>query len=1045
MNKLVYLIFIIIIVFFIIYYLNKLLRNNYLKYDFEIKNYYENTYPNNFLYRINKNYKKIENINQLIKYQKKYIKQYIFNDKESFLKYYNDFDLKYYKNKYFKNSDKSDYEIMLYYHNTGKNLRHTKNNKLKIVIYTPIFDINSGGIVVMHNLAKLINELHNPNIYAKLFIINNFRYKNIFCNDFATIEDIDDNTFVIYPEIISGNPLNAKKCMRWILLDLGIDMPLNHYEKWNKKDLIYFWETKDTTNKYFKQLSCPWFNNIFYNKGLKFEERQKTCYLIKKGKLIHKKINYYHKNNDSICLDNITSLKEKCEIFNTCKYFYCYDPNSMYVIYAILCGCIPIIYPIEGMTKEDYMKNRIYNCGNNLIDIGFSYGNSESEINNSIQKNKKSSVLVNKIFDFYKNQVNIFCDEIYNNIFNNIELDNTIKNYYDLKYIMNFYYYKEFNPELKNMSNNQLINYFYNNSKKEVKIFNEEIFYYLYPDFDYLLYGTINKDLIGYSKFKLQQHYHLYGRNEQRIHSKKKFYECYPNFVLDNNNIPEHELLSNYHNNINLLEKNNNITFFDVPQLNFRKLNIYNFDNLYHITQIFDEYKSNRLNNNINNNESYFNFDIHTDYLFFLHQSINNKKILIKCPFTNNIISSDIYFINNIYIDDFKIPYCICNYVFDDYIILGIGLGSGKGAMETRILYIYSIVHNKIYYNWPEYDKSLFIKKNVPIIIDFYNKIKLENYIEKNNINISKIISIYGFMANLGHYLFNDITGFYLLENYDMISKIDTIYFGNNDNYFIKEYIKNRYPNIEIIEKNDDYINFMDGYIGKGICFKYNHFFISNKCINFLRNNLLNNIKLIKDYTKNNEIYYIKDNYYPIINIVLRAGNSNVKNIMVDSIGTISRFINKMSIKYPKSYFFLDGFCGSPYLNNTLLGENEGFNSNDLINEYKNMAGEIINHLDNKNCKSLINMYSYELIDYIDICNYSILQVGSACTISGWICNKDGFQFGRKDVKIYESMDKCIKEEKIKIIYYMDSNKIKFSNDYYTISEDTIIENIPNF
>ena len=53
---------------------------------------------------------------------------------------------------------------------------------------------------------------------------------------------------------------------------------------------------------------------------------------------------------------------------------------------------------------------------------------------------------------------------------------------------MNFNYYREFNPELMNMSNNQLTQYFYKNAKKEVKIFNEETFYYLYPDFDYLLY-----------------------------------------------------------------------------------------------------------------------------------------------------------------------------------------------------------------------------------------------------------------------------------------------------------------------------------------------------------------------------------------------------------------------------------------------------------------------------------------------------------------------------------------------------------------------------
>ena len=85
-----------------------------------------------------------------------------------------------------------------------------------------------------------------------------------------------------------------------------------------------------------REKSC----NIFLLQ-FNLENRNKTCYLIKKGRLIHENINYIHPPN-SICIDDL-SLKEKFEIFNQCQYFYTYDLNTAYVIFAAACGCIPII------------------------------------------------------------------------------------------------------------------------------------------------------------------------------------------------------------------------------------------------------------------------------------------------------------------------------------------------------------------------------------------------------------------------------------------------------------------------------------------------------------------------------------------------------------------------------------------------------------------------------------------------------------------------------------------------------------------------------
>ena len=65
-------------------------------------------------------------------------------------------------------------------------------------------------------------------------------------------------------------------------------------------------------------------------------------------------------------------------------------------------------------------------------------------------------------------------------------------------------------------------------------------------------------------------------------------------------------------------------------------------------------------------------------------------------------------------------------------------------------------------------------------------------------------------------------------------------------------------------------------------------------------------------------------------------------------------------------------------------------------------------------------MYSYELIEYLSICNYGIYQIGSACTISGWLCNIPGYQFGRSNTHLYKYCDDNVKENMPKLVYNSD-------------------------
>ena len=336
--------------------------------------------------------------------------------------------------------------------NSNSNINiNINDDKIKIIIYTPELDMNCGGIVVLHYLAKLINDLKYKNIIAKLYYINNHlhhinkishhinktshhinktshhinktSHHNIFCNDFYNNDQLDDNTIVIYPEIIGGNPLNAKYVIRWILGELGMCSQQNIFESWDKNDIVFHWEPINKQN--YKTFNCPYLNPIFVKTN--FNKRENTCYLIKKGRTMHKNINYFHPQN-SICIDNM-KIENIVECFNSCKYFYCYDPFTFFVSYAIICGCIPIVYPLENKTKEEYINNTLIK---NIKNFAMAYGNSETEINYAENILNESALELLNINNSNLENTRIFLDEILN-YKNNINLDKfgtVYNNYY---------------------------------------------------------------------------------------------------------------------------------------------------------------------------------------------------------------------------------------------------------------------------------------------------------------------------------------------------------------------------------------------------------------------------------------------------------------------------------------------------------------------------------------------------------------------------------------------------------------------------------------
>lgn len=235
---------------------------------------------------------------------------------------------------------------------------------MNIVIFTYHFNESSGGITALYNLAKNINELFNKNISVKMFCVDENCEPNTYCSDYANISDINDNTIVIYPEVIHGNPLNAKNVVRWILAPIGMNVPCDIANTWGKSDLVYYFNSEikfesnpEKIGSIYKYLTILNINS--YIQKYNFEERIGICYTIRKGKGIHKNNLYTVHPIDSFEITHEHTQPQSVEFFNKYKFFISYDSLTFYTVIAALCGCISIVYKVQGLNKQQWIQTTV--------------------------------------------------------------------------------------------------------------------------------------------------------------------------------------------------------------------------------------------------------------------------------------------------------------------------------------------------------------------------------------------------------------------------------------------------------------------------------------------------------------------------------------------------------------------------------------------------------------------------------------------------------------------------------------------------------------
>ena len=228
-----------------------------------------------------------------------------------------------------------------------------------IIIYPhQTFNLSDGGTTVQYYLGKIISEL---GFDIKMFTNNDISYNSIFNNFTSDTNYNKEETIVIYCEGIQGNPLTAKYVVRWMLSELGKNVPYNYVNTWAKNELVYYFNSEkrfeddsDLLGNIYKTLTCMYIHPLIKNYNI--PSRKGYCHTIRKI-FMHKNLQYIDLTQKSFEITCHHKQEDYINIFNKKEIFVSYDPLTFLSIIAAMCGCISVVIKVEGIeTQLDWIK-----------------------------------------------------------------------------------------------------------------------------------------------------------------------------------------------------------------------------------------------------------------------------------------------------------------------------------------------------------------------------------------------------------------------------------------------------------------------------------------------------------------------------------------------------------------------------------------------------------------------------------------------------------------------------------------------------------------
>lgn len=231
--------------------------------------------------------------------------------------------------------------------------------KRKYLIVAPHFDRRSAGIKALYVLTNKLN-----NLGYDAYITSNPRDSGYFCKNLYSLnkeqlKDLQLNGIVVYPEGISGNPLQFTNIVRWFLgatyppVEHELSFSFNPYHN-------TFAETKD---------NLMMFDIESFFKPPEIENRIKKCFRIGKGGGGPAQ----EITNDCIEITSFypNTRQELANLFQQSTVLYSYDYFTLLLVEALFCGCPVVLIGCPPPVQIETKNNILYRYGLGFYDDMF--------------------------------------------------------------------------------------------------------------------------------------------------------------------------------------------------------------------------------------------------------------------------------------------------------------------------------------------------------------------------------------------------------------------------------------------------------------------------------------------------------------------------------------------------------------------------------------------------------------------------------------------------------------------------------------------------